>query len=150
MSNDLLNELRTAYQARMAARGRWAVLRDAVGSARQAEREARAEYERTAAAIEEIERELVTGENSLPLFGGDNGRISTTENTGQAEGNSARTAAAFEARAAAAGRLSTAANAETPPENMVEFLLGVADGPQSEPVPPPKRGRGRPRKEATP
>jgi hypothetical protein len=68
MSNDLLDELRTAYQTRMAARETWAKSRESVGTARLLEREARAEYERAAAAIEEIEKELLTGESSLPLL----------------------------------------------------------------------------------
>lgn len=68
MSNDLLDELRTAYQARMAAREKWMKSRESVGEARLDERAARDEYDRAAMAVEDIERELLTGESSLPLM----------------------------------------------------------------------------------
>jgi hypothetical protein len=74
MSDYLLDELRMRYEARIEARQQWIQAREAVADARMAERAARDEYDRATAALEHVERELLTGETGLPLFGRTNGR----------------------------------------------------------------------------
>jgi hypothetical protein len=58
VNSDLLNELRTAYQAQTAAHAKWVKAREAASESRLAERTAHEEYERAAAVVEETGTEL--------------------------------------------------------------------------------------------